>query len=257
MTAETRPAIDDEKPFLTARWRDLVMITWAMDPIILRPLVPEGTELDLWEGQALASVVAFDFADTRVMGMSIPFHRRFPEVNLRFYIRRRLADGSVRRGVAFVQEMVPRVAIAWTARFLYGEPYVARAMRHVAIPPEPVGDIAAQPRSLVYEWKREGEWERVIALVPSSHRPTREGTLEQFIVDHRWGYTRRPGKPTLEYRVEHPPWRLALDAECLFEADLATIYGKRFAQPLDRAPVSTFVADGSEVAVFRGRPIER
>jgi uncharacterized protein YqjF (DUF2071 family) len=189
------------------------------------------------------------------MGMAIPFHRRFPEVNLRFYIRRRLADGSVRRGVAFVQEMVPRRGIAWTARVLYGEPYVARAMRHVAIPPEPVGDIAAAPRSLVYEWQRDGEWERVIALVPSSHRPMREGTLEQFIVDHRWGYTRRPGKPTLEYRVEHPPWRLALDAECLFEADLATIFGKRFAQPLDRAPVSTFVADGSEVAVFRGRPI--
>ena len=255
MTGEIAQAMHHEQPFLTARWRDLVMITWAMDPGVLRPLLPAGTELDLWEGDALASVVAFDFADTRVRGVSVPFHRRFPEVNLRFYVRRPMPDGSVRRGVAFVQEMVPRPTIAWVARTLYGEPYVSRRMRQVAVPPDPQPDLGGVPRSLVYEWERDGEWERVIALVTSSYQLPRAGSLEDFVVNQQWGYTRRSSSRTHEYRVEHPPWKLALDAECLFEADISSIFGKRFALPLERAPLSTFVADGSAVAVFRGRTL--
>jgi uncharacterized protein YqjF (DUF2071 family) len=110
-----------ESPFLTAEWRDIVMVTWATTPAVLQPLVAPGTELDLWNGEPLVSLVAFDFRDTRVLGHHIPFHVRFPEVNLRFYVRRRLPDGTWRRGVTFVQEMVPRTAIALVARTLYGE----------------------------------------------------------------------------------------------------------------------------------------
>jgi uncharacterized protein YqjF (DUF2071 family) len=253
MNAE-RAGPADDRPFLTASWRDLVMISWAVDPAVLRSLVPDGCELDLWEGQALASVVAFDFADTRVLGVPIPFHRRFPEVNLRFYVRRRLGDNHWRRGVAFVQEMVPRAAIALTARLLYGEPYVARPMRQVAIPAEAAPDLGP-PRSLVYEWKRGGEWERVIALVTSGYRPPRAGSIEQFIIEHDWGYTKRQGRPSLEYQVAHPPWKISLDAECLIEAEIETLFGRRFLPALEAAPVSTFVADGSSVEVFRGRPV--
>jgi uncharacterized protein YqjF (DUF2071 family) len=245
-----------EKPFLTAEWRDLVMVTWAVSPALLRPYLATGTELDLWNGDALMSLVAFDFRDTRVLGHHIPFHVRFPEVNLRFYVRRAMPDGTSRRGVTFVQEMVPRLAIAMVARTFYGEPYVARPMRRVAVPDDVPDHMSASAgRSLVYEWKREGEWERVITLVTERPHAMPSTSVETFIAEHFWGYTRRPGKPTMEYRVEHPSWLLSMAEDCIIEADLPAMYGPRLAESFTSSPVSTFVADGSDVRVYRGRPI--
>lgn len=245
-----------QSPFLTASWHDLVMATWSIDAALLKPYLAAGTELELWQGEPLVSLVAFDFRDTRVRGVRIPFHVRFPEVNLRFYVRRRMPDGSWRRGVSFIQEMVPRAAIAIVARTLYGEPYVARPMRRVAVPAEPLapGSIGT-PRSLVYEWKRDGEWERIIALVTEGPRPMRRGSVEEFIAENYWGYTRRPKRPTLEYRVTHAPWNVSMTADCLIEADLSALYGPRFAERFTSTPVSTFVADGSSVAVYAGTEV--
>ena len=118
--------------FLTAEWRDLVMLNYEIDPGILAGLVPAGTELDLWQGRALVSVVGFHFRRTRVMGVAIPGHSNFEEVNLRFYVRREGPEGW-RRGVVFVKEIVPRFAIAWVARALYNENYVALPMRHAIV----------------------------------------------------------------------------------------------------------------------------
>jgi uncharacterized protein YqjF (DUF2071 family) len=251
-----RLPVDKESPFLTAAWRDILMVTWAVDPSVLRPFIAAGTELDLWEGEALMSLVAFDFRETRVLGLPIPFHVRFPEVNLRFYVRRPMRDGTWRRGVTFIQEMVPRAAIAWVARTLYGEPYVARPIRRVALPDvQPAVMPPGTSRSLVYEWKRDDQWERVIALVTAAPRPMRRGSVESFIAEHYWGYTRRARKLTLEYRVAHPEWRISMTTSCLFEADLSTLYGPRLADTFTASPVSTFVAEGSAVAVYKGRPV--
>lgn len=249
--------------FLTAAWHDLIMVTWRVPPDILGPYVADGTELDLWEGHALASLVAFDFRDTRVLGVPIPFHTRFPEVNLRFYVRRRAPQGEWRRGVSFVQELVPRAAIAWVARTLYGEPYLARPMRRVAIPERPITTPASRSefaadgdsRTLSYEWKRDGTWERVRAITRGAAQPMRSGSIEEFLAEHYWGYTRRPGRPTMEYQVEHPRWNVYASADCTIDADLRTLYGPQFADVLAAPPVSQFVADGSPVAVYAGQPI--
>ena len=118
------------RPFLTARWTDLVILNYEVPPAVVLPLVPRGTELDIWQGQALVSLVGFLFTDTRVRGLAIPGHRHFEEVNLRFYVRRRVASAPDRRAVVFVRELVPRYAIAAIARFLYNEPYLSIPMRH-------------------------------------------------------------------------------------------------------------------------------
>lgn len=99
------------RAFLTAEWRYLVMLNYEVDAAVLQPLVPRGTELDLHEGCALASVVGFRFLRTRLLGIAVPFHWDFEEVNLRFYDRRS-TNGEVGRGVVFVREIVPRAAIA-------------------------------------------------------------------------------------------------------------------------------------------------
>ena len=94
------------KPFLTAQWRRLAMANYVLDPVVLAPHLPAGTEIDSWRGNTFVSLVGFLFLDTKVKGFPIPFHRNFEEVNLRFYVRRRTSDGW-RRGVVFIKEIVP------------------------------------------------------------------------------------------------------------------------------------------------------
>ena len=81
------------KSFLTAEWRHLAMLNYEIDPAILRRFVPCGTELDSWNGRTFVSMVGFLFLNTRVMGIPIPFHENFEEINLRFYVRRKADDG--------------------------------------------------------------------------------------------------------------------------------------------------------------------
>src|SRR5689334_5811636 len=72
-----------ERPLLTAEWRHLAVLQYVVDPAVLLPLVPLGTELDSWEGRTLVSMVGFRFLRVRVLGASILFHTDFDEVNLR------------------------------------------------------------------------------------------------------------------------------------------------------------------------------
>lgn len=106
------------RPFLTAAWRNLILANYRTPDDLLRPHLPPGTELDRRDGSAWASLVGFQFHDTRVLGVSWPGYRHFPEWNLRFYVRH---NGE--RGVCFVREFVPQRFVATVARVLYNEPY--------------------------------------------------------------------------------------------------------------------------------------
>jgi uncharacterized protein YqjF (DUF2071 family) len=233
--------------FLTAEWRWLVMVNFEVDPALLTPLVPAGTELDLWRGRALASVVGFRFLRTRILGVPVPFHRDFDEVNLRFYVRR-VADGEVRRGVVFVREVVPRGAIAFVARTVYNERYVSLPMRSRITPPSP--DAAGR---FEYAWHYRGRWNRVAASVSGEPALTAADGEETFVTEHYWGYAAQPDGSTVEYAVEHPRWRVWTARDVRFECDVARLYGPGFVPWLTRPPTSAFVADGSAVCVRRGR----
>jgi uncharacterized protein YqjF (DUF2071 family) len=74
--------------FLTAEWRKLIMAQYIVDPATLAPWLPSGVELDLYQGQCYVSLVGFLFDKVRIKGLPIPFHTRFEEINLRFYVRR-------------------------------------------------------------------------------------------------------------------------------------------------------------------------
>jgi uncharacterized protein len=151
------PVILKQRIFLTAEWRYLVMLNYEVAPEVLHPLVPSGTSLDLFDGRALVSVVGFRFERTRVLGIPIPLHVDFDEVNLRFYVKREL-PGEIRRAVVFVRELVPRAAIALVARLTYHEPYLALPMRSVA----PRGSTD-RPGRVAYEWFGGRRWQHVAA----------------------------------------------------------------------------------------------
>lgn len=234
------------KPFLTARWRYLAMLSYEVPPEVLAPFVPYGTELDSWQGKTFVSLVGFLFLDTRVRGVAVPGHRDFEEVNLRFYVRRKAEDGW-RRGVVFVKEIVPRLAIAATARLLYGEKYVALPMRHSIM-----GDPTRGGMYVMYGWRRRGKWNGIGAMVSGQPKEALPGSEEEFITEHYWGYSSLRGGGTVEYKVEHPRWRVWTLLRPVLDCDVAGLYGERFAGPLSGEPSSAFLADGSEVAVYSG-----
>jgi uncharacterized protein YqjF (DUF2071 family) len=225
--------------FLTAQWRSLVMLNYVVDPAILAPHVPRGVELDLWQGEAIVSMVGFLFLETRLLGVPLPFHCDFEEVNLRFYVRRRVG-GEWRRGVTFIRELVPRRAIAWTARLVYNEPYLALPMRH-----------RIDHGEFEFGWKYAHAWHRLGATVRGEAQPIATGSEQEFIFEHYWGYTRQRDGGTVEYEVEHPRWRAWTAERSWFECDVGALYGEIFASPLAHPPRSAFVAEGSEVCVRR------
>ena len=233
--------------FLTARWEQVALLSYAVEPALLAARVPTGTELDLFEGRAYLTLVGFRFLDTRVLGIGLPFHRDFDEINLRFYVRRRAAEGW-RRGVVFVREIVPRALIAWVARRVYGEPYVAWPMRHDL----GVDSGGAGGRSVGYGCHTAGRWHDFaldVAGLPALAAP---GSLDDFITDHLWGYTRRAAYATQEYEVEHPRWRLVQASASRVDLDARALYGGDFVACFLGSPVSALVAEGSAVSVRRG-----
>jgi len=225
--------------FLTAEWRSLVMINYEIDPSLLAPLVPTGTELDLWQGKAIVSMVGFLFLGTRLLGVAVPLHRNFEEVNLRFYVRRRVGE-EWRRGVTFIRELVPRAAIAWMARLIYNEPYVNVPMRH-----------QCRDGEFEYSWRFRGKSHRLGAAVRGESTEMPVGSEEEFIFEHYWGYTRQRDGFTIEYQVEHPRWRVWKAERTWVECDVRALYGESFVSALAARPLSAFVADGSAVTVRR------
>lgn len=228
--------------FLSAEWRQLAMINYEIDPSLLAPFVPRGTEIDQWRGRTFASMVGFRFLDTRVLGIPIPFHRNFDEINLRFYVRRWSGE-EWRRGVVFIREIVPRAAIATIARVVYNENYVARRMRH---------RLDSASGVVEYSWRESESWNRVHVRTVGQPQPLTAGSEEEFITEHYWGYAAQRDGETVEYRVEHPPWRVWQVGEAQFKCDVARAYGAAFVDCLQAKPSSAFVAEGSPILVRRG-----
>jgi hypothetical protein len=239
------------EPFLRADWRWLLLMNYRVDPQLVLPLVPAGCELDLVDGETFVSVVGFLFQNTRLKGVPVPFHQHFEEVNLRFYIRRDV-DGEVRRAVGFVKEIVPRWAIATVARVLYNESYVDLPMRHTV---DVADGTLVEGARVSYGWETGDRWHDMSARIAGPPRPLAPGSHEQFIAEHYWGYAAQRDGGTVEYRVEHPPWRAFPVTEAHLDVDVAAIWGPVWAQVLARPPVSVFVAEGSGVSVSDGRRV--
>ncbi|MBL8020607.1 MAG: DUF2071 domain-containing protein [Leptospirales bacterium] len=237
--------------FLTAEWRHLLLINYEIDPAILRPYIPAGIELDSHNGRHYVSLVGFMFLGTRLLGkFPIPFHRNFEEINLRYYVKR-IVDGETRRGVCFIKEIVPRAAIAYVAREIYGERYVAHRMEHIL-------DLSNSALRLngriAYSWFDERK-NLIGATCAGSPAYPVDGSHEQFIIEHYYGYSTSKQGATVEYRVEHPEWRVLQAKDPRVDVDIERAYGKEFLDPLTRKPASVFFAEGSKITVHKGSNI--
>lgn len=227
--------------FLTAKWEYLVMLNYEVSPSILAPYIPKGTQLDLYDGKALVSVVGFLFNDTKVFGLQWPYHTNFEEVNLRFYVKRNEGN-KWKRGVAFVSEIVPKHMIAWMANALYNEHYSRMPMKHQA-------HIENDFLQLNYEWQNKQQWNSLKVKALNRPIPIAPDSEEEFIFEHYWGYNQLNKNTLIEYGVEHPSWEIYPVTYYELNADIEGLYGTQFVPHLTKEPNSIMLAKGSAVTI--------
>ncbi len=234
--------------FLTAKWHNLIMANYEIDPKILEKYIPEGTELDLWQGRCYVSLVGFMFLKTKVLGIGFPLHRDFEEVNLRFYVKYRHPTEGVRRGVVFIKEIVPKHAITFIANTLYNENYQTLNMAHEE-------SEISNTLTIKYLWQFQNHWNSLQVEVEKEKAPALPNSEELFITEHYWGYAGKRGGKTTEYNVQHPSWNIHKVINFTINCAFEKLYGKAFSHLADLKPTSVFLADGSEISVLKGKKL--
>ncbi|MBS1511793.1 MAG: DUF2071 domain-containing protein [Bacteroidetes bacterium] len=233
--------------FLSAYWRNLIMANYIVDPALLHPYLPAGTELDHYDGNTYVSLVGFMFEQTKLLGIPVPLHRNFEEVNLRFYVRYN-DKGKWKRGVVFIKEIVPKHAITFVANTIYHEKYQTMPMRHSITNTQ-------DEMQLEYEWQCSGIWNHVMVVTGKQALPMITGSEAYFIAEHYWGYSRYNESVTYEYEVKHPEWQIYPVRRYSIDCDFKKVYGDGFGFLSDTHPSSVFVAAGSAIRVMGKRKI--
>lgn len=233
--------------FLNAEWRKLAIANYAIDPKILTKYLPPKTELDLWNGTCYVSLVGFMFLNTRLLGIPIPFHRNFEEVNLRFYVR--YYDGSEwKRGVVFIKEIVPKPALTFIANTVYKEHYQTMKMSHA-------WEEQESSRTIKYNWYLNGEENSFSVKAALDPTVIKQGSESEFITEHYWGYSKAGNNSSFEYEVTHPRWDCYKVSEYKIDVNFQLVYGDEFVELAHLEPTSVMLAEGSEITVESKRTI--
>lgn len=228
--------------FLTADWRYLAMLNFEVDPAVLVPHLPKGTELDDCAGRHFVSLVAFLFLDTQVLGIPAFFHQNFEEMNLRFYVRRS-AGTETHRGVVFIREIVPLPLVAAAARLTYNEPYRTVPMQHS------IAETDGQLQSVTYLLGGPRQRCRLALQVNGGPQEMQPESDEEFLSERHWGYTRQRDGGTVEYHVDHARWHIWPNTAHQLAGPLREFYDEPFASIISAGPGFAFIANGSAVAV--------
>ena len=230
-----------KNPFLHTEWRKLIMVNYEVNPEILKPYLPFGTELDSWNGKHYVSVVGFKFLNTKVMGLKFPFHVNFEQVNLRFYVKRKVGN-EIRHGVVFIKEIIDKSIVKFIARMLYKENYVQQPMKHS-------WQEEANHFNIKYAWKLNDKWNSIAVKTKKVLVDTLKDSQERFIAEHYWGNIQIKKNKSYEFRVEHPPWKIYSLVDYNIDVDFEAVYGKGFSSLQHQKPSSVFLVEGSEVSL--------
>ncbi|HKG07351.1 MAG TPA: DUF2071 domain-containing protein [Pedobacter sp.] len=229
--------------FLTAEWRKLAIANYAVDPGVLQPYLPVGTELDVWNGTCYVSLIGFLFKNTKLLGIRVPLHANFEEVNLRFYVRYQ-DQGIWKRGVVFIKEIVPKFALAFIANTIYNENYVTMPMSHKWAE-------SATERTVEYQWKYKNQWQRFSITAERETVAIQQDSEVEFITEHYWGYAKYNALKTNEYEVKHPKWEHYPVNDYTIDVDFRLTYGDAFSALNNQKPVSVMLAEGSVISIER------
>lgn len=227
--------------FISALWEDIIMANYEIDPSVLKPFLPNGVELDLYNEKAYISLVGFMFKKIRIFRVPILFFGNFEEVNLRFYVKRTESD-HVKRGVVFINETVPYKPVAWLANKLYKEHYIS-------IPTRSSIKDEESKRKIKYEWEKNCNWNYIVAETSKESELMANNSIEEFIFEHYYGYTKVDSLNTIEYNVNHPRWRIRKVIDSSIDCDFKAMYGSDFSFLNEQKPNSVIAAEGSAVSI--------
>lgn len=227
--------------FLKAEWRKLAFANYVIDKKILNSYIPYGTEVDLWNEKCFISLVGFRFINTRLLGLKVPYHINFEEVNLRFYVKR-YENGEWKRGVVFIKEIVPKRALTYVANTIYNENYETLPMNHKWLENE-------KHRIVEYSWIKSAK-ENLFQIQASLDSFEIESNSEtEFITEHYWGYAKVNDLKSHEYQEKHPKWKVYKIEDFKIDVDYGQVYGDNFEFLNNLKPDSIMLAEGSEISV--------
>ncbi|WP_366185593.1 DUF2071 domain-containing protein [Flavobacterium ovatum] len=227
--------------FLKANWENIVMANYEIAPDILSKYIPQGVTLDLYDGKAYISLVGFMFKNTKIFNVPIYKFGTFEEINLRFYVSRKVGN-ITKRGVVFINETVPYKAVAWLANALYKEHYTT-------IPTKHHWDFSKKNKEIKYEWLVDKKWNSIVLSACKEKKAMTKNSFESFIFEHYYGYTKYSETSTEEYQIAHPSWLVNEILDYKIDCHFEKMYGKGFAVLDKTKPTSVFLAEGSTVEI--------
>jgi len=227
--------------FLKANWENIIMANYEIDPNILLPFLPKGVELDLYNGKAYVSLVGFMFKKTKLFNVSIPWFGTFEEINLRFYVVQKEGD-IVKRGVVFINETIPYPIVAWMANKLYKEHYTVVPTRHKI-------NTSNKSKKVKFEWLLNKKWNSIYVEATTESKVMENQSLEKFIFEHYYGYTKIDQNNTEEYKLQHPSWLVNQVLDYKINCDFGSMYGDSFKLLNNTKPEAVFIAEGSSVGI--------
>ncbi len=228
--------------FLKAKWENIIMVNYEIEPKLLLPFLPNGLSLDLFDGKAYISLVGFMFKNTKLFNVPIPFFGSFEEINLRFYVTRK-EDDVIKRGVVFINETIPYKLVAWMANKLYKEHYTVVPTKHHILNNDKINQIK-------FEWLLQNKLHSIAVDFDSKKETMKTNSLEKFIYEHYYGYTKINDLQTEEYQLKHPSWKIHKVIDSKINCDFEAMYGKSFSILNQMKPSSVYIAEGSDVSIY-------
>jgi len=233
--------IPDRQWSLTMRWEELLFLHWPVVPDLIRPHLPDDLELETFGGKAWLGVVPFIMAGTRFRWLPpVPTANRFPECNLRTYVRhKRDSVHNGRPGVWFFSlDAQSRLAVAG-ARIGFGLPYFYADMSCQQVNDRTHFKVARRERrapgaAFEASWRTIGPAKIAAA-----------STLEHFLVERYCLYAQRRGHLVCG-EIVHAPWQLSPVDLDLQTNDLTQLLNLELAGP----PVSALAAKTITVAAW-------
>lgn len=180
------------RSFTLQSWRDVVFLHWRVDPDVVAPLLPPGTEPDLVDGTTWIGVVGLRMTDLRVGPVPYP---SFLELNIRLYS----CGTSGQRAVVFRAMEASEPVFAAASRSSTRLPYTWAAMRFTHAGRR-IGFATRRrlPRPSGTGLRFEVEYDA------APHEPS----ATEAALTARWSLHQRWYGPTLRWPVTHPAWPL-------------------------------------------------
>ena len=226
---------------LTQEWRNLTFMHWEVDINKLQPHIPDGLEIDTYDGKAFVGVVPFIMKNVRPRWFfPVPFISTFPEFNVRTYVKK---DGIP--GVFFLTLEAKSMITCSYATEAYGLPYNYAKGRVVSKD----NTVSWQSRRKAGDMGLSGS-----TTISGPQSRAQQGSLEEFLFERYSLYTSKGGSIMRGY-THHEPWEFCSAEVMLTDNSLTKSFDFGIAD--HSTPDLTHYSDGVYVRTYSIEMSER